>query len=71
MFDQNHFKKTVKNWMQENPAASVDDIIDFCEEIIPPSDYTANEWLISQTAQWYKHILVHRQSIENYDGKED
>lgn len=60
MFDFNKFKKAVKEWIHSNPSGSINDLRDFCEELIPPAQYSANEWIISQTLSWYNHILDHR-----------
>ena len=65
MFDINEFKKSVKIWIKNNPEASVSDITDFCEEIIPSQYYTSYSWLIDQTVDWYKHILSNRKSDQD------
>lgn len=60
MFDFNHFKRSVKEWIRDNPDGSELDLRDFCEETIPAHQFTANEWLVDQTLDWYKHILKNR-----------
>lgn len=57
MLDMNDFKRQVKNWMKENPKGSVEALTDFCEEVIPPPDFTRLQWLVEQTVGWYEHIL--------------
>lgn len=71
MFDQNAFKKSIKQWIRNHPEGSLNDIIDFCEDQIPAAQYAANKWLIEQTVDWYKHILAHRKSAELYANEED
>ncbi len=72
MFNYNEFKKSVKIWIQDNPNGQVDDLIDFCEEQIPPSKYTANKWLLDQTVSWYKHILSQRKVDQAcYDDEQE
>ena len=72
MLDYNQFKKTVKEWIKENPEGTTVDLRDFCEDQIPPAQFAANEWLIDQTVAWYRHILNHRELVvdlgeESYD----
>jgi hypothetical protein len=71
MFDANTFKKAVKEWIRANPTGTVNDILDYCEEQIPPAQYASYEWLVNQTIDWYKHILTHREASENYDNHEE
>lgn len=61
MFDKNEFKKSVKEWIRDNPMASEQDLIDFCDELIPPAQFSAYQWLVDQTVSWYKHIMVSRE----------
>lgn len=61
MLDHNAFKKSVKDWMRENPEGSLPDLIDFCEEQIPTNQFATSRWIVDQTVSWYKHILVHRE----------
>ena len=57
MFDRNTFKKCVKQWVRSNPGATVQQLVDYCEELIPPAEYSANSWMIDQTIHWYKNFL--------------
>jgi hypothetical protein len=61
MFDFNEFKRSVKSWMRDNPQGSTMDLVEFCEEVIPPAQYQSNQWVIEQTVSWYKHVLSHRE----------
>ena len=61
MFSVNEFKKQVKQWMSQHPTGQLQDLIEYCEELIPSSQYAANRWLIEQTSSWYKHILTTRE----------
>lgn len=61
MFDFNHFKRSVKEWIKNNPTGTVQELRDFCEDSIPTPHYAANEWVVEQTVSWYRHILAHRE----------
>jgi hypothetical protein len=61
MFDVNHFKKAVKEWIRVHPTGTEADLRDYCDEIVPPQLYQSNQWLIEQTLSWYKHILERRE----------
>ena len=71
MFDRNHFKKAVKEWIRLHPNANLNDLVDYCEELIPPSQYSANSWLIDQTVNWYKHLLSQSDVVEDYNDDDD
>ena len=60
-FDHNIFKRSVKDWMKSNPEGSLADLVDFCEELIPPQSFSTSRWIVDQTVSWYKHILAHRE----------
>lgn len=64
MLDLNMFKKNVKNWIKENPDGSLAELRDYCEDLIPPSQFMAYSWLVDQTMGWYKHIVDHRKVEE-------
>ncbi len=68
MFDVNYFKRSVKEWIRENPQGSLLDLRDYCDEIVPPQLYAANEWLIDQPLYWYRHVLERR---DNDDADND
>jgi len=60
MFDTNQFKRDVKEWFRLNPNGSVEDLADFCEEKIPPQNFSTHQWLIEQTIGWYSYVLEQR-----------
>ena len=71
MFDPNAFKRAIKDWMRDNPDGTEAELVDFCEEQIPPQAYAANQWLVEHTLSWYRHILAHRESrFDAYDDGE-
>lgn len=70
MFDTNKFKRSVKDWVRANPHGSMDDLIDYCEELIPASQFKAYNWLVEQTTGWYAHILNTRQTSRLLDHHE-
>lgn len=61
MFDTNVFKRSVKNWVKMNPQGSDQDLLDFCEEQIPPAQFTSYQWIVEQTVSWYRHVLAQRE----------
>ena len=72
MFDINQFKRQVKDWIRLNPSAAEQDLVDFCEEIIPTNQFAANQWLIEQTVGWYRHIISNRDySSDDFDRELD
>lgn len=72
MFDANNFKRIVKDWIRSNPAGTLEDLNDFCEDQIPPAQFASNQWLVDQTLSWYSHILTHREaSLAVADGGDD
>jgi rare lipoprotein A (peptidoglycan hydrolase) len=66
MFDCNQFKRSVKDWMRDNNEGTVSDLVDFCEELIPPHLYQSHSWLVEQTASWYRHVLMNRERANKY-----
>jgi hypothetical protein len=60
MFDPNQFKRAVKEWIRAHPVGTEAELVDFCEEQVPPQLYAANQWLIEHTVSWYRHILAQR-----------
>ena len=71
MFDRNEFKKKVKDWIKNNPQGDEQDLIDYCDEIIPPNQFSANQWLIDHTISWYKHVLSSRENARKYCVEDD
>ncbi len=72
MFDRNQFKRSVKNWMNENEEATIEDLQLYCEQLIPTKEYVANKWLIDETLAWYDHILHNRKHLANqYDPQDE
>ena len=70
MFDFNGFKRSVKQWIRENPEGEMNDLRDFCEDQIPPASYTAHSWIIDQTLCWYQHIVAQREHRISYEEDE-
>ena len=62
MFDINEFKRKVKDWIRKNPNGTEADFLDFCEEQIPPAQFSANRWIIEQSVSWYQSILQSRKN---------
>lgn len=69
MFDINEFKKKVKEWMKKNPHGSEADFLDYCEELIPAAQFSANQWIIDQTVSWYHSILQSRKDEMQSDDE--
>lgn len=71
MFDINEFKRKVKEWMSQHPDGDSAELLDFCEEIIPPVQFSANRWLVDQTVSWYQHILQNRKYSDAHAESDD
>lgn len=71
MFDINEFKRKVKDWLRQNPEGSEADFQDYCEELIPPAQFSANRWIIDQTVAWYRSILQSRKADLSNDDDVD
>jgi hypothetical protein len=70
MLDTNKFKRSVKEWVRENPNGSLENLVDYCEELIPPGQYNNYSWIVEQTAGWYEHVLSTRRSARLVDQLE-
>lgn len=57
MFDLNDFKAKVRMWLASHATIDEQDLVDYCEELIPPQHYAANHWIIDQTVEWYRHMV--------------
>ena len=57
MFNINEFKRMTKEWLKKNPNSTVEELIDFCESIIPQKDLISHYWIIDETKNWYKYLL--------------
>ena len=55
-FDINEFKRQVKQWVQQNPNATAEQLTDLCEELIPTQSFQSHKWIIDQTVQWFGHV---------------
>jgi len=72
MFDPNQFKRSVKEWIRLHPEGTEAELVDFCEEQIPPAQFSANQWLVEHTLSWYRHILAQRKhTADEYDDDGD
>lgn len=71
MFDRNEFKRKVKSWMRAHPRGTEQDLLDYCDELIPPAQFAANQWLIEHTVSWYRHILINREKTEKFSEDMD
>lgn len=67
MFDTNNFKRSIKEWVKTNPRGTIEDLVDYCEDLIPVTQYQSHGWLIEQTVGWYEHVLSHRRSNRALD----
>ena len=66
MFDRNEFKRKVKDWIRAHPEGSEQELLDYCDELIPAAQFAANRWLVEQTLSWYRHILSNRERIKGF-----
>jgi hypothetical protein len=67
MFDTNHFKRAVKDWMKQHPEGSEAELTDFCEELIPVHQFAAHRWLVDHTVSWYRHVVAHRNQTQPFE----
>ena len=70
MFDTNKFKRSVKDWTRDNPNGTLEELVDYCEELIPAAQFSSYAWLVEQTAGWYQHILNTRRANKFMDDHE-
>jgi len=63
MFDANRFKRDIKEWVRCNPNGTLLEFADYCEDLIPPNQFSANKWLIEQSLDWYRYILSSRELV--------
>ena len=71
MFDANVFKRAIKDWIKAHPEGTEAYLADFCEEQIPPAQYTSYEWLVEHTISWYRHILAQRRQEPDMDDGDE
>jgi hemerythrin len=71
MFDPNQFKRAVKDWMKQHPTATEAELVDFCEEQIPPAQYASSEWLVEHTLSWFRHVVAQRLKARTMYETED
>ena len=72
MLDINSFKKSVRDWMDKNQDGTENELLDYCEELIPTGVYNSHKWLVDQTLAWYRHVQAHRQTSKIMsDGFDD
>ena len=73
MFDTNNFKRSVKEWVRTNPNASVAELTDYCEDLIPAQQYQSHSWLVEQTVGWYENVLNSRRhtALNTYENESD
>ncbi|MBP9707133.1 MAG: hypothetical protein KBD78_05770 [Oligoflexales bacterium] len=69
MFDANAFKKKAKFWVESNPSGSLEEFIDFCEEMIPSGQFASNQWLLEQTVNWFRYIIKQREISNHLHGE--
>ena len=67
IFDTNKFKRSVKDWTRENPNGTLEELVDYCEELIPAAQFNSYSWLVEQTAGWYQYVLNTRRANRMFD----
>ena len=53
MFDKNTFKDAFRSWVENNPNASQEEALNFCQSHIPAGVYASNYWLVEQSLMWF------------------
>lgn len=71
MFDINDFKRKVKEWIRLNPDGAEQELMDFCEELIPRHQFAAHQWIVDQTVNWFRHIVANREITKYLKEHED
>jgi hypothetical protein len=71
MLDTNDFKRSVKEWVRDNPKASLADLADFCEDLIPAKQFQSHSWLVEQTVGWYQNVINSRRHLNEQDDNLD
>lgn len=66
MVSANTFKARVKAFLKTNPDATEDEMQDFCDELLPPTAYAANAWLIAETMGWFRFMREQRLAAERF-----
>ena len=64
LFDKNRFKENFRAWVNENPAASEEDALLYCQAQIPAKNIASQYWLVEQSVQWFTWLKTRR----TFDG---
>ena len=59
-FNKNHFKQEFRNWVEQNPLASLESARDFCLQMAPEGYLRAHPWLLEQSLQWFEWLQQQR-----------
>ena len=71
MLNVNNFKKEIRAWVRSNEDGTLEDFVDFCEDLIPPHQYSSYSWLLEQSSQWFQHVIKHRELSNHADHELD
>ena len=55
--------------MREHPQGTEQELVDYCDELIPANQFAVNQWLVEQTLSWYRFVLTARD--KNRDNLRD
>ena len=71
MFDVNQFKRSMKDWISSHPEGTIAEFTDYCDDMIPPPHYAANQWLIDQSISWFRYLKAQNQGDGGRSGDGD
>lgn len=65
MFDKNFFKDAFRSWVRNNPRASEEEALAFCQANIPAQYFASHYWLVEQSIQWFGWLKSQVPSAED------
>lgn len=60
--DIQEFKRAVRRWMKQHPAATEEKLLQYCEELLPAHLYPSHSWVVEQTLMWWNYTQKLRQA---------
>lgn len=69
MFDKNFFKDAFRSWVFQNPHASEEEALAFCQAHIPAREYVTYYWLVEQSMQWLHWLQTQTPSAVEMDDE--
>jgi hypothetical protein len=54
MFDKNVFKNKFRVWSSKNPLAKIEEVVFFCQNMIPTELHENYMWLQEESVAWFE-----------------